>query len=79
MYITVDTIITATSLLGAAAAITGLLAVVYKFYKKPYETEEKLRKLREQHQEDMRRMNEKQCLMTYGLLVCLKGYFKTVT
>ena len=73
MYITVDTIITAASFLGAAAAITGSLVAVYKFYKKPYETEEKLKKLREQHQEDMRRMNEEQCLITYGLLACLKG------
>ena len=70
MYITVDTIITAASLLGAAAVITGSLVAVYKFYKKPYETEEKLRKLREQHREDMRRMNEEQCLITYGHLAC---------
>ena len=73
MYITVDTIITAASLLGAIVAITGSLVAVYKFYKKPYETEEKLKKLREQHQEDMRKINDEQCLMTYGLLACLKG------
>lgn len=73
MYITANTIITAASLMGAIVAICGAFVAIYKFYRKPYEAEDKIKKLREQHQEDMRKMNEEQCLIIYGLLACLKG------
>jgi len=39
----------------------------------PHETEKKLKKLQEQHEDDIRKINEEQCLITYGLLACLKG------
>ena len=73
VYISIGTIITAGSLIGALGVIGGLLIAAYKFFKKPDELEEKLKKIRETHEEDIRKINEEQCLVTYGLLACLKG------
>ena len=73
MYINVETIITAASLIGALAAIGGSLIAAYKFYRKPHELEKQVRELGKVHEEDIRKINEEQCLITYGLLACLKG------
>lgn len=73
MYINVDTILTAASLIGAIGVIGGLMVAAYKFYQKPHNTERKLKQLEEQHEDDVRKINEEQCLITYGLLACLKG------
>lgn len=73
MYISVETIITAGSLIGAIGVIGGALIAAYKSYKKPAELEAKIEKLNKDHEEDIRKINEEQCLVTYGLLACLKG------
>lgn len=73
MYISIGTIITAGSLFGALGVIGGVLIAAYKFFKKPAELDEKIKKIRETHKEDIRKINEEQCLITYGLLACLKG------
>lgn len=53
--------------------IGGVLIAAYKFLKKPEELEKKIQKIRATHEEDIRKINEEQCLITYGLLACLKG------
>jgi len=73
MYITTDTIITAATLIGALGVIGGTIAAIYKFYQKPAKLEKKLENLQKTHDEDIRKINEEQCLATYGLLACLKG------
>ena len=84
MYISIGTIITAGSLIGALGVIGGVLIAAYKFFKKPAELEKQMQKARETHKEDIRKINktheddirkinEEQCLITYGLLACLKG------
>lgn len=73
MYISVEAIITAASLIGALGVIGGMLISAYKFYKKPAELEKQMQKIRKTHEEDIRKINEEQCLITYGLLACLKG------
>ena len=67
MYISIGTIITAGSLIGALGVIGGVLI------KKPEELERKTEKIRKTHEEDIRKINEEQCLIIYGLLACLKG------
>lgn len=73
MYISVEAIITAASLIGALGGIGGMLISAYKFYRKPAELEKQMQKVKKTHEEDIRKINEEQCLITYGLLACLKG------
>ena len=73
MYISVEAIITVASLIGALGVIGGMLISAYKFYKKPAELEKQMQKIRKTHEEDIRKIDEEQCLITYGLLACLKG------
>lgn len=73
MYIDAETIISIAGLIGALAVIAGALIAVYKFSQKPKELEKRIEKIRETHDEDMRKINTEQCLNTYGLLACLKG------
>lgn len=68
MYITADTIITAAALIGALGVIGGIMVAIYKFYQKPAKIEKKLENLEKTHNEDIRKINEEQCLATYGLL-----------
>jgi len=72
-YYTTDTIITAATLIGALGVIGGTIVAIYKFYQKPAKLEKKLENLQKTHDEDIRKINEEQCLATYGLLACLKG------
>lgn len=73
MYITAETIVTAAGLIGSFGVIGGVLIAIYKFYQKPAKLEKRMESLRKMHEEDIRKINEEQCLATYGLLACLKG------
>ena len=58
MYVDVNTIITAGSLLTAVVVIFSAVFAVYKWYLR---------------QNEIERMKSEQCLLTYGILACLKG------
>lgn len=73
MYIDAQTIITAAALIGALGVIGGMLITAYKFARRPAELENRVDKIRKTHEEDIQKINEEQCLITYGLLACLKG------
>ena len=62
MYVDVETIIMAGSLLTAVMVIFSAVFAVYKWYLK-------------QNQQDVEieRVKSEQCLLTYGILACLKG------
>lgn len=62
MYVDVDTIIMVGSLLTAVVVIFSAIFAVYKWYLK-------------QNQQDLEieRVKSEQCLLTYGILACLKG------
>ena len=62
VYVDVDTIIMAGSLLTAVVVIFSAIFAVYKWYLK-------------QNQQDVEieRVKSEQCLLTYGILACLKG------
>lgn len=61
-YVDVNTIITAGSLLTAVVVIFSAVFAVYKWY------------LRQNEQDkEIERMKSEQCLLTYGILACLKG------
>ena len=62
MYVDVNTVITAASLLAAIGAIFSVVFAVYRWY------------LRQNRQDaEIERMKSEQCLLTYGILACLKG------
>ncbi len=73
MYIDVDTIIKAAALITATGVIIGLIAAIIRFVAQPKRQGEEIKKLRSAHEEDIKAINEEQCLITYGLLACLKG------
>lgn len=62
MYVDVSTIIMVGSLLTAVVVIFSAIFAVYKWYLK-------------QNQQDVEieRVKSEQCLLTYGILACLKG------
>jgi hypothetical protein len=57
-----NTIITAGALLGATTAIAGVAFSAYRWYLK-----------QNKQDEEIERMKGEQCLLTYGILACLKG------
>ena len=80
MYINAQTIITAAGLIGAVGVIGGMLVAAYKFTQKPAALEKRMKEqgkhieeIRKTHDDDIHKINEEQCLITYGLLACLKG------
>lgn len=62
MYVNVNTIITAASLLTAFVVIFSAIFAVYRWY------------LRQNKQDkEIKKMQEEQCLLTYGIMACLDG------
>ena len=62
MYVDVNTIITTASLLAAIGAIFSVVFAVYRWY------------LRQNRQDtEIEKLKSEQCLLTYGILACLKG------
>ena len=62
MYIDVDTVITTASLFTALAVIFSAVFAIYRWY------------LRQAQQDkEIENMKAEQCLLTYGILACLKG------
>ena len=62
MYIDTNTIIVAASLLTAITAILSVIFAVYRWYLKQNRQDVEISKLKSE-----------QCLLTYGILACLKG------
>ena len=62
MYVDADTIITAGSVITAVAVILSAVFAAYKWYLKQNEQDKEIEK-----------MKSEQCLLTYGILACLKG------
>lgn len=57
-----ETIITIASIITALGVILGLIFAVYKWYLK-----------QEKQDNDIKAIKEEQCLLTQGVLACLKG------
>lgn len=58
----VNTIITAASLLAAIGAIFSVVFAVYRWYL-----------LQNRQDTEIEKLKSEQCLLTYGILACLKG------
>lgn len=62
MYVDTNTIITAASLLTALVAIFSVVFAIYRWYLRQNEQDKEIEKIKSE-----------QCLLTYGILACLKG------
>lgn len=62
MYIDQSTIITAASVITAITVIFSVVFAIYRWY------------LKQNHQDvEIKTLKKEQCLLTYGVLACLKG------
>ena len=62
MYINTQAVITAAAFAGAAATLLGGLFAAYRWYQR-----------QNKQDVDIQAMKEEMCLLTYGVLACLKG------
>lgn len=62
MYITPETIIQYAAVLTAAGTIVGVVFAIFRWLQK-----------QKQQDIDIDALKEEQCLLTYGILACLKG------
>lgn len=73
MYIDASTIIEFSKLLGALGVIGGAILSLYKFYINTKNMKHEIESIRGEIKAEIRCINEEQCLLTYGVLACLKG------
>lgn len=69
MVIDADFIIKAGASLGALAAIAGLIYKIIRWVQRQKEQDEEIIDVKE----EIASLKEELCLMTYGVLACLKG------
>ncbi len=73
MYITFDTIIRASAVLGAVLAIGGAVLALVRWIFKQNQQSVDIEQLKAEHAADIKSIENEQCLLTYGILACLKG------
>lgn len=73
MYIDSATIITFAGVLGALTAIGATAYKVIKWFQAQEKQTKDIEKLKHQHEEDIKDMEDELCLLTYAMLACLKG------
>ena len=71
--LTWQTVVTAAAVLAAAAAIGTYVAKVVRWVDHQKAQDEALDELRKQETKDRQDTEDELCLITYGLLACLKG------
>lgn len=71
--LTPQTLITASAVLAAVAAIATWLAKGVRWVDRQKAQDAELKTLREMHNHDMEAMNKELTLLVYGNLACLKG------
>ena len=80
MYVSVDTILTASAVVGAVSAFVTLFWKLFKWIEHQKEQDvtiseikEDIKTLKQRHHDDVHTIQEEQTLVMYGLLACLKG------
>ena len=73
MYITWQTITAAGAVASAVGMLLGFLFKGHKWFLKQENQDDKIDKLTEHHEEDVRRIKEENCLICYALSACLDG------
>jgi hypothetical protein len=73
MYINADLIIKLGAILAALLAIGGAIYKVIKWFQTQDRQTIDIDELRKKESEDIQEIKDEQCLLTYGVLACLKG------
>ena len=73
MYITWQTITAAGAVASAMVMLLGFLFKGHKWFLKQENQDDRIDKLTEHHEEDVRRIKEENCLICYALSACLDG------
>ena len=73
MTITVPSIITFASLLGALATIFAVLYKILKWFEKQQKQDEKIKELEKRHEDDVNSMRSELRVICTGVLACLDG------
>lgn len=73
MTITVSSIITCASLLGAVTTIFAVLYKILKWFEKQQKQDDKIKELEEKHKEDMGSVRNELRVICTGVLACLDG------
>mgnify|MGYP003306558925 FL=1 len=71
--LTWQTVVTAAAVIAAAAAIGTYVAKVVRWLDHQKEQDKRLDELQTREAEDRQEMEDELCIITYGLLACLKG------
>ena len=71
--LTWQTVISIAAVIAAAAAIGAVVAKVVHWFDRQREQDEEIKELKAKQEEDRKAVDEELCLITYGLLACLKG------
>lgn len=71
--VSVQSIITAASLLGATIAIIAFFAGAVRWVDKQNKQDERIQELETKHDDDMKSVKEELNLLVHGTLACLKG------
>lgn len=73
MYISWQTIITAGAVVSALGILLGVGLKAYKWFLKQDEQSAQIDTLSQQHEEDIRKLKEENCLICYALSAALDG------
>ena len=71
--LTWQTVISIAAVITAAAAIGAVVAKVVHWFDRQREQDEEIKEVKAKQEEDRKAVDEELCLITYGLLACLKG------
>lgn len=73
MYINADVIIKIAAVLTAVLAISGAIYKIIRWFQAQNKQSLDIDELQKKESSDMQEIKDEQCLLTYGVLACLKG------
>ena len=71
--LTWQTIITASTVIGAIVALVTYFSKVVRWVDKQNKQDKEIKEIRQHHEDDMASIKKEQSLLVYGILACLKG------
>lgn len=71
--LTWQTIVSVAAVIGAAVAIGTFVAKLVRWFDRQKEQDQEIEAIKAQQADDKQAADDELCLITYGLLACLKG------